>query len=328
MSFRSAISGHSVSTPQALVDFDGQVKLKIPKFDGTGRVENYASDARYFIKARKTSNYNKIQELLWGLSDIAKSFALSLQPINSPEQLIEQLNEEFRPKGRPSKLLYNLKQSVDEDTRHFAARVRKHLSYLGYLPKKAADDLFFAGFSMGLRPEIQKRVEAKDPRSLKRLLEVAAEIEAECPPKKAKTKETELNVTDSVPKVFTSNEGKLNMIMKSNDDLQKQVTSLNETIAAMQNQPSNNRNNSYSGNNRFNQHSSGHNYRGRPPVKCFICGKEGHKYMNCRGATWEQRFAMRNQTMDNTRNRSQRNNNNEQSLNSNAVNPYSQGSQQ
>jgi hypothetical protein len=116
---------------------------------------------------------------------------------------------------------------------------------------------------------------------------VAAEIEAECPPKKAKTKETELNVTDSVPKVFTSNEGKLNMIMKSNDDLQKQVTSLNETIAAMQNQPSNNRNNSYSGNNRFNQHSSGHNYRGRPPVKCFICGKEGHKYMNCRGATWE-----------------------------------------
>jgi hypothetical protein len=67
---------------------------------------------------------------------------------------------------------------------------------------------------------------------------VAAEIEAECPPKKAKTKETELNVTNSVPKAFTSNEGKLNMIMKSNDDLQKQVTSLNETIAAMQNQPS------------------------------------------------------------------------------------------
>jgi hypothetical protein len=37
--------------------------------------------------------------------------------------------------------------------------------------------------------------------------------------------------------------------------------------------------------------------------------------MNCRGATWEQRFAMRNQTMDNNRNRNQRNNN-EQSLNS------------
>ena len=192
-SFKSAISGPSVSTPQALGDFDGQVKLKIPKFDGTGSVECYTSDARYFIKARKTSNYNKIQELLWGLSDIAKLFALSLQPINSPEQLIEKLNEEFRPKGRPSKLLYNLKQSVDEDTRHIAARVRKHISYLGYLPKKAVDDLLFAGFSMGLRPEIQKRVEAKDPRSLKRLLEVAAEIEAECPPKKPKTKDTELN---------------------------------------------------------------------------------------------------------------------------------------
>ena len=332
LSFRSAISGPAVSAPQALVDFDGQVKLKIPKFDGTGSVECYTSDARYFIKARKTSNYNKIQELLWGLSDIAKLFALSLQPINSPEQLIEKLNEEFRPKGRPSKLLYNLKQSVDEDTRHFAARVRKHISYLGYLPKNAVDDLLFAGFSMGLRPEIQKRVEAKDPRSLKRLLEVAAEIEAECPPKKAKTKDTELT-SDSVSKSFVSNEGKLNMIIKSGDDLQKQVTTLADTVAAMQNSnnSSNYRNLNYSNNNRSNhQQPRNNNYRGRPALKCFICGKDGHKYMNCQQATWEQRFAMRNQTMNNRRNfnDNQNQNNNGQSLNSNAVIPFSQGSQQ
>ena len=98
--------------------------------------------------------------------------------------MIEKLSAEFRPKGRPSKLLYNLKQAADEDTGHFAARLRKHIGYLGNLPKKkAADEIFFADFSMSLRPELQKRVDAKDPRTLKKLLEVAAEIEAECPPK-------------------------------------------------------------------------------------------------------------------------------------------------
>ena len=57
--------------------------------------------------------------------------------------------------------------------------------------------------------------------------------------------------------------------------------------------------------------------------------------MNCQGVIWEQRFAMRNQTMDKRRNRSfnanqnqNQRNNNDQSLNFNAVNPYSQGSQQ
>ena len=140
------------------IESDG-FKLKPPKFDGSGSVECYSSDARYFIKARKTSNYNKIQELLLGLSDIAKLYALSLQPISSPEELIEKLNQEFRPKGRPSKHLYSLKQAPDEDTRHFAARIRKHIGYLGCLPKKAADELFFASFSLGLRPELQKRVD-------------------------------------------------------------------------------------------------------------------------------------------------------------------------
>ena len=53
-----------------------------------------------------------------------------------------------------------------------------------YQKKKAADEILFADFSMSLRPELQKRVDAKDPRTLKKLLEVAAEIEAECPPKK------------------------------------------------------------------------------------------------------------------------------------------------
>ena len=46
------------------------------------------------------------------------------------------------------------------------------------------------------------------------------------PPKNAKTKDTELNATNNICKPFTSNEGKLNMIMKSGDDLQKQVTTL------------------------------------------------------------------------------------------------------
>jgi hypothetical protein len=96
--------------------------------------------------------------------------------------------------------------------------------------------------------------------------------------------------------------------MKSGDSIQKQLTSLTQTVAVLQNQYYNNGNYGSSSSSDYGQQKRGfpesmdYNYKRRKiNIRCFICDKEGHKYMNCRKATSAQRIEMRDRLMEGAR---------------------------
>jgi len=109
--------------------------------------------------------------------------------------------------------------------------------------------------------------------------------------------------TDSSCSQSCKSEAKLGIVMLANDKLHKRLESLTETVTALQYQYYNNECKSSSSNSGYGQRKRGFpesrddNYKRRKiNIRCFVCDKVGHKYMNCRKATAAQRIKIRDRT--------------------------------
>jgi hypothetical protein len=264
-----------------------------------------------------------LEWLLTGLSGIARIAVRShRKTLRTPAQLFAILIKECRPTGTEQAQLENIIQKSDESITIFSARIKQQLERMECSAKVYMES-YISQLTKGSLPDISALLEQQIPASVDDAYRMAKFLEE-------KVKIEKFNSKRSKPKPSQSNDAKLNVLMNQEKLANDKYEALNDKVGALvnaiqsltdrtasvdrnqqesccnnmnnyhNNNSNHNSNNGFNSNNNngYNNNPNNRNSRNnmnksKPRLSCFICGKQGHGYMNCYNANGDQKLQMR-----------------------------------
>lgn len=327
------VGNKSVEVPNKSVQSDNVVKKKlsdkkVPTFDGTSDVDDYIDDARFYVRDNADElPFHLLEWLLTGLSGVARTAVRSHRKnLKTPEQLFKLLIKECRPTGTEQAQLENIIQNSDESITTFSSRIKQQLERME-CSKKMYKESYIAQLTKGSLPEISAMMEKQIPASVKDAYRMAKFIEERVKierlnskrskPKPSQSSDAKINVLMNQDKLvndkfeaLNDKIGSLVNVIQGLAEKQTPMVDRNQQEQYCNNINRNNNNNNYNGTNGINNNNSGYNnnYNNNSNnrysrnnmnkskssrLSCFICGKQGHGYMNCFNANSEQKLQVR-----------------------------------
>ena len=196
----------------------------------------------------------------------------SEQEVNSTKRIFKILKCEFQKREKSARNLHQLKQDNNEKVSVFAGRIRRYVRGLG-VKGHNFDRNCIEFMKIGALPQIQSRLFQRNPKSFARAIKTAIEAEAEKPNKQKQKVDTINTITDTIDE---------------SNNLQRTVQELNSVIHQLKKKLD-----ETPQERTFTTHRStiGNGVKGA----CFVCHKQGHRYMQCFKATTQQQQAITDQ---------------------------------
>ena len=210
---------------------------KVPTFDDND-VESYVENARHYVSQFDDVAEDKLVELLrTGLTGDARMVLRGHTKIISVEKLLKILREVYKPKEKSLasfEALSTLKQKSEEAATVFAYRVREKLIESKMKEGRVFNTYLLGYFIQGLRKELKRKVQERDPHRIKKALNLATKFEKEL---KAGKPESSLAAVDNLKqggRAVVSLEDQLNMLQQSHQSLVQEKESMWKSLAALQ----------------------------------------------------------------------------------------------